>query len=504
MTGTGTESEPHRRDVARGAVVNVLGTAGKAMIPAFYVLVARLFGPATLGVYYLAATMIEVANALSVSGFSDGVLMFASRSVGTAGEPGAEDRLYRAIANGFLFTVGISAVLVLLAYVGGPELLLRRYPQPGLLDAVQVMAWSLPLIGIPTIVIAATKALLVMRWDAILLGFVRPVLLIALALVAWLADAGLEGLVWGFVATQGLVAVISLFVFGRYFSWTRLLRELFRFRLQKELAWFALPQNLNMTFNQLIGNLDLMMLGAFGFAPEALGFYGMASQIARQVRQAKLAFSTAYAPVIARYHGQGNRAALCESFTTVARWTTIIGLPVALAAGVVREDLLRVFHPSFTGDSTFMLLLLVAPVLSCSFGLAGNIVVMTGHSLWNLMNSVAVAGLNLLLLWLLVPRFGMLGAALASLTAGAAITVAQLVEAAKLVDARLVWRDVYKPFAAGAGALAAVLLLGLFGLDASLPGRIAMAVAAVAVFAGLLRFQGLDPRDRDLFRRKLR
>jgi O-antigen/teichoic acid export membrane protein len=502
MTGEATESEPHRRDVARGAVVNVLGTAGKAMVPAFYVLVARLFGPAHLGVYYLAATMIEVANALSVSGFADGVLMLASRSAGKAGDPEAADRLYRAIASGLLFTCGISALLVLLAHVGGPELLLRRYPQPGLLRAVQVMAWSLPLIGIPTIVIAATKALLIMRWDAILLGFVRPLTLIALALVAWLLDAGLDGLAWGFVATQAVVAAISLLVFGRYFSWGRLLAELTRFRLLKELAWFALPQNLNMTFNQLIGNLDLMVLGAFGFAPEALGFYGMASQIARQVRQAKLAFSTAYAPVIARYHGQGNIRALCESFTTVARWTTIIGLPIAVAAAVVREDLLGIFHPSFTGDSTFMLLLLVAPVLSCSFGLAGNIVVMTGHSLWNLANSLFVAGLNLLLLWLLVPRLGMFGAALASLAAGTAITVAQLVEAAQLVGARLVWRDVYKPFAAGAGAVAVAVALSLAGLDAWLPGRIAVAVAAVIAFAGLLRLQGLDPRDRDLFRRK--
>jgi O-antigen/teichoic acid export membrane protein len=502
MADAAAESEPHRRDVARGAVVNVLGTAGKAMIPVFYVLVARLFGPATLGVYYLAVTMIEVANALSVSGFSDGVLMFASRSAGRAGDPEAEDRLYRAIASGFLFTVGISALLIVLAHLGGPELLLRHYPQPGLLGAVQAMAWSLPLIGIPTIVIAATKALLIMRWDAILLGFVRPLSLIVLALVAWLLDAGLDGLVRGFVATQGLVAAISLAVFGRYFSWRRLLAELARFRLLRELAWFALPQNLNMTFNQLIGNLDLMVLGAFGFAPEALGFYGMASQIARQVRQAKLAFSTAYAPVIARYHGQGNRAALSESFTTVARWTTIIGLPIALAVAVVREDLLGIFHPSFVGDSTFMLLLLVAPVLSCSFGIAGNIVVMTGHSLWNLANSLFVAGLNLLLLWLLVPQLGMFGAALASLAAATVITGAQLVEAAKLAGARLVWSDVYKPFAAGAGALAAVFALSLAGLDAWLPGRIAVAAVAVAVFTGLLWLQGLDPRDRDLFRRR--
>ncbi|MDD5306832.1 MAG: polysaccharide biosynthesis C-terminal domain-containing protein [Deltaproteobacteria bacterium] len=494
---TTASSNRHDVDIARGAGVNVLGIIGKALLPAFYVLVTRLFGPALMGVYYLATQMIEVAITLTVSGFSDGILMFASRYVN---DKEKEDRLYRVMANGVVFTLGISALLILFSYVGGPAILLSHYPQPGVLDAVQALAWSLPLIGVPTIVIAATKSLLIMKWDAILLGFLRPALLVVFAFAAWAFDLGLDGLLWGYVASQAVLTIVSLFVFARHFSYARLAAHMIRFRPFGPLAVFALPQNLNMTFNTLIGNLDVMMLGSFGFAPEILGFYGMGSQIVRNVRQVKLAFSGSYAPVIARFHERGDLVGLSESFSTVARWTTTIGLPIALAVGLLREDLLRIFHPSFTMDSTFMLLLLVPPVLSCSFGLAGNIVVMTGHSMWNLFNSVTVAALNLLLLWLLIPPFGIVGAAAASLAASTVITIAQLVEAQALVGARLVWARIHKPFTAALPAVAVGVTWTLTGLDGSLPLRIVGAILGMALFAATLKALGIDPKDRAVLR----
>jgi O-antigen/teichoic acid export membrane protein len=494
---TAASSDRHDADIARGAGVNVLGIIGKALLPAFYVLITRLFGPAIMGLYYLATQMIEVAVTLTVAGFSDGILMFASRY---ADDEEKQEHLYRIMANGVVFTLGISLLLILFAYVGGPAILLSQYPQPGVVEAVQALAWSLPFIGIPTVVIAATKSLLIMKWDAILLGFLRPALLVALALGAYFLDLGISGLLWGYVLTQAGLSAVSLVVFGRHFSYARLARHVARFRPSRPLAIFALPQNLNMTFNVLVGNLDVMMLGSFGFAPEILGFYGMGSQVVRNVRQVKLAFSGSYAPVIARYHERGDLVGLSGSFSTVARWTTTIGLPIALAVGLLREDILRIFHPSFTMDSTFMLLLLVPPVLSCSFGLAGNIVVMTGHSMWNLVNSLSAAALNVLLLWLLIPPFGIVGAATASLFASSVITIAQLVEARALVGARLVWGKIYKPFAAALPAVAVGAVWTLAGLDGSLPLRIAGSALGMALFALTLKALGIDPRDRAVLR----
>jgi len=491
----------HERAIARGAGVNVLGIAGRALLPAFFVLVSRLYGPDIMGLYYLITTFVEVASSLSVSGIFDGVMLFAARAFeGPAAE--REERLYRSLATGFSATVAISLLCIGFAYVGGPELLLASYPQPGVVPAVQILAWSLPFIGVPYVVVAATKSLLIMTWDAVLFGFLRPVLLVVLAVAFYPLGFGFEGLLWGWVLTHVVLTVVSLFVFARYFDFRKLGRALRHVRLFGPMMAFALPQNINMTFNTLIGNLDVMMLGYFNFPTEVIGFYGMGNQIARLVRQVKLAFSGAYAPVITRYHHAGDRAGLNRSYATVARWTTIIALPIAVLVAFLREDLLRIFHPTFTMDATFMLLLLVPPIIQCSYGLAGNIIVMTGYSVWNLINSVTVAGLNLLLLWLIIPTGGILGAALASMVAALAVMLMAMIEADRLVGARLPFREVYKPFLAAVPSAALMLVFEWTVLGDWLALRIAGAVVAVGLYFAALFALRLHPEDRDMLLRR--
>ena len=131
----------HDKTIARGAMVNVLGNIGKGLFLLFFVLISRMYGLATVGVFYIVYTMIEVTIALTVSGFNDGVLMFTSRYADNIND---EDRRYRVLANGFVITLIVSAIVILFAHVGGPELLLTRYDQPGVLESAQLLVWSLP------------------------------------------------------------------------------------------------------------------------------------------------------------------------------------------------------------------------------------------------------------------------------------------------------------------------------------------------------------------------
>src|SRR5690606_19505175 len=102
----------------------------------------------------------------------DGVLMFASRVVE---DPDKKDELYAILANGFVLSGAIAALLIALSAVGGPAIIEAVSPgQPELVPALQIMILSLPFYLFAIIVIAAAKSLLVMTWDALLIGFLRP------------------------------------------------------------------------------------------------------------------------------------------------------------------------------------------------------------------------------------------------------------------------------------------------------------------------------------------
>ncbi len=496
MTGTNASPREHDRRIARGAGVNIVGIIGKAALPAFYILVTRLYGPEAMGLFYLATRIIETAFSLTVSGFNDGVLMYASRYVDYEER---EERLYRMLASAFVFSLSVSGLLVLAAFTLGPALLARYNDWPDLPGQARILSLSLPLMVTPLLVVAATKSLQIMRWDALIYGALQPLTLVLLATVAWLFDLGLDGLSAAFVATHGVMTLFSVWIFARHFKVGRLVSQMIRLRPFTPLLIFAIPQNLNMAFGRLATDLDVLMLGYFGTSQEQVAFYGIGAQIVRNIRQVKLAFSGSFSPVIARYHEAGQIEELSRSFSMVTRWATTLVFPLVALVLLFRGDLLRLFHPTFVYDSTFLILLVIPPMLSCLFGLSGNILVMTGYPRWNLINGLLAGGLNFVFNLLLIPRFGLSGAAAATLLTSAVVTGLQLLEVRLLIGVRLLGAELWRPYVAGG-----VTALGLWGAlslgsDAEPLLRAGAGLALVCLFVGILALLGVPEQDKESF-----
>src|SRR5690606_34910605 len=128
-------------------------------------------------------------------------------------------------------------------------------------------------------------------------------------------------LLTAYLVSHALLALLAVWAFTRHFSLVELGRALIRPKIDRALLSFALPQSLNLTLNNFIVNVDKLMLAYFGVAPALIGFYGNAAAVIRNVRQARLAFSGAFSPIIARLHAEGRITAIEENFGVVARWT---------------------------------------------------------------------------------------------------------------------------------------------------------------------------------------
>lgn len=478
--------------LARGALVNLLGMIGKLLIPVFFVVITRLFGPDTVGVFLLAFITIDVATNLTVSGINDGVLMLATRDDVAAGK----DQIYQTLANGFAMSLGLAVLLVAASQTVAPWLLHQFYANAAdLIPLVQIMAFALPFRVISIVVIAATKVKLTMKWDALLNGFGRSGLLLVASTIAFLVDESATALAWAYLAAWVAVGVAALFVFPVYYRYQALFREFRRFRISGSLVRFAVPQNLNMAFGRFATDIDAAMLAYFNVPPAQLAFYWMGGQVVRNLRQIKLIFSGAYAPIIVRLHMQGDRDAMNQSFSMVSRWATTLAVPGALIIVFFRSELIWFFHDTFTDDTTFMVLLLTAPLLSCIFGLAANIVVMTGHAKWNLINSLVMAGFNIALNFVLIPRYGIIGAAAATGIASLLVTTMTVVEARVLVGAKLLFDQVYKPLLAGLLAAAGATAWLTLGPDDGLPMRTLGAAASLAAYFVVLISLGVAEED---------
>lgn len=472
----------------KGALINLLGLIGKLLFPLLFLIITWLCGPEQVGLYMLAVSLAEVAVSAVQAGFTDAILVYASRHADRAHDDPAEHAaLYRVLAGGFAIPIAIALLLAMAAQFGAGLFVELVYPdRPALVPALRIIGVTLPFIALSQACIAATRAQMRMEYDALINAFARPSLLLALSAAFWKLQPTLASLMWAQLATYVLLAGFSVRAFTRFYSLSALVRAIRAGGTDPEVLRFALPQSLNLTLNKYIGRLDVMMLGALGHTDFELGLFGAAALITTNIREVKLIFSGALGPVIVRHHAEGDRVGFAQMLSKTMRWSTSIGVPILLLVAFLRTDLLRIVDASYAAaDNRFMLVLLITPFCSTAFSLIGNCIVFTGHSRYNLLNSVLVAGLNTLFCSILIPSYGLMGASVATALATTLITLLQAIELGKLEGVWVDMRAIYKPHV---GLAAGLIVLALAWDPAALPTpqRLLLALIVLLGYGALM------------------
>ena len=486
--------------VLRGAMVNLVGTGARAATPLVLIAMTRLYGPSLVGAYAIAIALLRIVETMLSSGFRDAMVFYGGRYA-HRDDDHSSSRLYEAFAHSTFWVTASSIALASFVFLV-PSVLEANFPQAGAVVAIRWIALALPFVCLREMFLAGTRSLMVMRHTAFVNGVIGPLSLLGFTLLGALYRPSLDVLMGAVVLSQVATTLWAARLFGRHFSPVRFAKAMFPPKIDRELFGFAIPQNLNMTFTQFVSSVDVVMLGLFGVAAPQVAFYSIGAQITRELRTFRRSFSSVLSPLISRLHGEGRLSELETQFVSTSRWTLMATVPLALVLLCLIDDVLLVFHPTFSGDTTFVWLLTVNPLMAAAVGMAGNVLVMTGFSKWNLFNSLLSAGLNVGLNVALIPRFGLTGAAAATMASGVFITILQLVETRLLVGVGTSLRGLSRPLLAGlvGGAVAA---LGWAVLPA--PGgvwiRIAITVVALASYAGALWAQGLSDEDRNALTR---
>lgn len=161
-------------------------------------------------------------------------------------------------------------------------------------------------------------------------------------------------------------------------------------------------------------NADIVMLGALASADLA-GIYKAATRGADIVMFPSAMISLSLAPLISQLHTAGDMLRLQRGITKTTRVGVALALPVAAVLLLFSDLFLGLFGSEFTTGSGALRLLIVAQVITALAGPAGWILVMTGHEKSAAMGLGVSVVLNISLNALLIPKFGLNGAAVATM-----------------------------------------------------------------------------------------
>lgn len=480
--------------IARGAGMSSFGQGiGKLLGYLIQVVViGGLFGPAAFGFYVAGASFVQFANVLSQFGMDNGVV----RYVAQYRAEGDTARVRGTILQALGVSVGLSLVLSgAIFFAAAP--IAQLINKPFLETVWRSFSVAVPFVTLMSMALWATQGFQTVKYTTLVQQVVRPLAQLVLLVGFYLAGVEILGAVASYALSMALGAALALYYLYRVFP--KLFDRSVPARFESR-ALFGVsgPMSVVTLANNLNALAPIWVLTVF-VPITAVGVFSAAFKTAALSSLALIAFSGIFSPMISSLHGQGLREELGRLYRDVSRWTFTGAFAIFLLVALLSRDIMVVFGPKYVDGWPVVVAIAAAQLFSASVGPTGRMLAMTGNQRVVMAATVTATAAGIVLCVALVPRFGIVGAAVASAASVVLINTVTLTTVRRRLGYVPYDRAYLKPLLAGLLASA-----GLLAVKAALPLPAGFATLVVLgplfglLFAGALLLLGLSASDRKL------
>lgn len=399
----------------------------------FIFTVARLLGPGKLGTFTLSFTVVQLVAILALLGL-DNLIIRKVAAAKAANNPASLKQSFQTAAT---ITGFSSIILSILLYVSGDFLATNIFHKPGLAEHLRVISFALP----PFVWINLHAA--AFRGSKNMIGFTLfktaiPLINTLLILISWYGALSITPTL-GF--TVAVIIVCILYIFSwRKFSDLGNIEKVTSFPW-KETIKESLPMMITGSIFFILNWIDNLFIGFFRTEAD-VGIYDTAFKIASASAIILQAVNAIQAPVFAEFNAGGDIRKLRQSVFHSNRLLFISTLPITVIMLLMPGFLLSFFGEEFKVGALCLSILSVSNMLSAICGSVGILLQMTGHQIVYNRIILIAAFLSVILNILLIPKFGIVGAAIASSVA----KVFQNIASAIIVYKRLGIFSIYIPW----------------------------------------------------------
>lgn len=383
--------------------------------------ITRLVSPGIYGLYVLATSLVLLIQTLAGLGLPKAVDYFVPQYL----HDGDSERARQVVATVIALVVGLSSLVALLV-VFSRQALATLFQEPSLAFALLLLSVTLPMLAVYRVVLASFNAVKKLQYRVYTRNIVRPVVRFIVTVGLLLAGYGLIGLVVGYIAGLFVAILVGAVLFVR--NVPELVGRPDEFADPKPLLAYSAPLAIAGLIYVILGQIDYFVLGLFASADD-VGIYRVAYMLAANLLIFFAALAPVFKPLVAEVRHDDDKVE--DRYRTATRWIAALTLPVAIVLGLGGGAYLAViFTEQYAVAATAVTILSVGYLVNvvCG-GPDGPLLQGLGYSRTVFLNTVLLLGTNLLLSVLLVPRFGITGAAIATATALVLTGVANVSEA---------------------------------------------------------------------------
>ena len=323
---------------------------------------------------------------------------------------GVERLIYRRLIG----LVGFFSVCISLLVYYSSGLISDFFQNPNLEPSVQIVAFAI----IPSVILSmnaeSLRGLEQIKFFAYLQnGTVMLLAVLGLVVGGSLIDSASDTPIFVYFIAVSVVALFSLFIMSKALPKSTSEVKLNSVKASLKLS---LPMLVSGTVFMVMNWTDVLMLGYYGDEGQ-VGVYNLCFKLASIITFAQFAINSYAAPKISSYYHANKFDELKTLISKISWLNFIISVPFFLVLLIFGAQILPLFGAEFESGIVVLLLLIVGQLVNALSGPVLYILNMTGKE-FVARNIVLIAALiNIVLNLILIPKYGIIGAAVAAMVA---------------------------------------------------------------------------------------
>jgi O-antigen/teichoic acid export membrane protein len=498
-------------EIARGSSLNLMGAAVAAVaILGVTVLVTRVFSTPVAGAFFSATSLFLIVESVASLGAYTGAVYFIAR-LRLLGQEGLINAILRAaiIPVVVASVTGAAALLIfagpIASVLSGGRLESGGASPSAVATALRALAITLPFAAMLDTLLGASRGYRDMRPSVVIDKLARSVA--QLAGVAIAVAAGSAALLAPLWAVPYIPAAAAAWIWLRRVRRSRPSLHAIPPEVAALLAlatpvradgtklgpgesnaderladanprgfWrFTTPRAIATLAQITIQRIDIVLVAIIR-GPRDAAIYTAATRFLVAGQFGNAAISQAAQPRFTELFAVGNRREANLVYQATTAWLVLLTWPLYSLALVYGPQFLSIFGRSYNAGVTVMVILAITQLVAAACGQVDMVLITTGRSSWSLANGLLAMVVNVSIDLLLIPRYGITGAAIGWAAAIGAANLMPLLQLA-FSSFRL------HPF--GRDSLLACALCGVSFLAVPLGLRYLLGNGVVSIAAGV-------------------
>jgi O-antigen/teichoic acid export membrane protein len=179
-----------------------------------------------------------------------------------------------------------------------------------------------------------------------------------------------------------------------------------------------------------------------------VGIYNAALRTTLLLNLLAVSVNALYSPIIADHYHHKRYKELQEILRTLLRWSMTLALPIVLAMALLSGDILSLWGRDFLVGSPALSNLAFSQLIFIASNILAFTLLMSGKQYIEVGNTVFVAVLNVLINLLLIPHYGISGAAISMLVSQGVVFILRILEIRFIINISLFTPKYLKPLVA--------------------------------------------------------